>query len=58
MARLAKNRANEILENVEISVKYEGYIKREKELADKIKRLDEVKILGSIDINWVYNSMV
>ncbi len=51
IARIAENRADEILENVEISVKYEGYIKREKELADKIKRLNEVKILGSIDIN-------
>ena len=46
----AGRRSEEILESVEITVKYEGYIKREKDLADKIKRLDEVKILGSIDI--------
>lgn len=41
----------EILESVEITIKYEGYIKRERDLAEKIKRLNEVKILDSIDIN-------
>jgi len=51
IATKAGRRAGEILESVEISIKYEGYIKREKDLADKIKRLDEVKILDNIDID-------
>ncbi len=50
IVKVAGKRAEEILESVEITVKYEGYIKRERDLADKIKRLDEVKILESIDI--------
>ncbi|MCF8379883.1 MAG: tRNA uridine-5-carboxymethylaminomethyl(34) synthesis enzyme MnmG [Bacteroidales bacterium] len=49
-AEMAGGRAEEILESVEITIKYEGYIKREKDLAEKIKRLNEVKILDSIDI--------
>ncbi len=51
IANRAGRRAGEILESVEILIKYEGYIKREKALADKIKRLDEVKILDNIDID-------
>jgi tRNA uridine 5-carboxymethylaminomethyl modification enzyme len=39
----------EILESVEIKTKYEGYILKEKEMADKIKRLDKVYIPESID---------
>jgi tRNA uridine 5-carboxymethylaminomethyl modification enzyme len=34
----------EVLESVEIKTKYEGYILKEKEMADKIKRLDKVYI--------------
>ncbi len=34
----------EILESVEIRIKYQGYIEREKRLAEKIMRLEEVKI--------------
>ena len=40
----------EILESGEIKIKYEGYIQREKIVADKIKRLDKVKIPE--DINY------
>lgn len=42
---------NEILESVEIQVKYDGYIKRERIIADKIKRLDSIKICSNIDYN-------
>ena len=38
------DRREETLESVEIIVKYEGYINREKIIADKIKRLDSIKI--------------
>lgn len=39
----------EVLESVEIKTKYEGYIIKEKEMADKIKRLDNVFIPSSMD---------
>jgi tRNA uridine 5-carboxymethylaminomethyl modification enzyme len=38
------SRVGEIFEAVEISVKYEGYIEREKKMADKIKRLEKIKL--------------
>ena len=34
----------EIIESSEIKIKYEGYISREKEMADKVKRLENVVI--------------
>ena len=37
------------LEQVEIDIKYSGYINREKENADKLKRLEYVKIPEDID---------
>ena len=37
------------LEQVEIDIKYSGYINREKENADKLKRLEYVKIPENID---------
>lgn len=44
-------RFNEISESVEIKIKYEGYILREKIVADKIKRLEKLKIPEDIDYN-------
>ena len=35
---------NEIIEAVEIEIKYEGYIRREKQLADKLHRLDVIRL--------------
>ncbi|HLO59344.1 MAG TPA: tRNA uridine-5-carboxymethylaminomethyl(34) synthesis enzyme MnmG [Bacteroidales bacterium] len=40
-----------ILESTEIELKYDGYIQRERLLADKIKRLDHIKIDKNIDID-------
>lgn len=37
------------IENAEILMKYEGYIKREKEVADKLMRLEDIKIYKDID---------
>lgn len=37
----------------EINMKYEGYIEKEKELALKIQRLDELKISKEIDYNQI-----
>lgn len=39
-----KRRKEEILEAAEIRIKYEGYIKREKQIAEKIKRLENIRI--------------
>ena len=39
----------DVLESAEILMKYDGYIKREKEVADKISRLDDIKIHDTID---------
>ena len=47
------NSAEEI-ENVEISVKYGPYIIKEKELADRMSKIDNVKIPANLD----YNSFV
>jgi tRNA uridine 5-carboxymethylaminomethyl modification enzyme len=44
-------RMEEILESAEIKIKYEGYIKREKIVADKIKRLEGLKIPEDIQYN-------
>ncbi|MDD4292403.1 MAG: tRNA uridine-5-carboxymethylaminomethyl(34) synthesis enzyme MnmG [Bacteroidales bacterium] len=39
----------EILESVEILIKYKGYIDREKRIADKILKLEEIKIPEKFD---------
>jgi len=40
---------DEIVESAEISIKYAGYIERERKLAEKIKRLEKIKIKDGID---------
>lgn len=42
-------RAGEIIETAEISIKYEGYIVRERQMADKIKRLEKIKLDPDFD---------
>jgi len=44
-------RFNEIAESAEIKIKYEGYIQREKIVADKIKRLESLKIPEDINFS-------
>jgi len=39
----------EFIEQAEINIKYEGYIQREKEMADKLSRLEDVKLLPDLD---------
>ncbi|MCW3785179.1 tRNA uridine-5-carboxymethylaminomethyl(34) synthesis enzyme MnmG [Plebeiibacterium sediminum] len=43
---LPDNRREEILESAEIFIKYQGYINREKVMADKLKRLENLEIKG------------
>ncbi len=40
---------DEIIENVEIAIKYESYIKKEEELANKMQLLDHIKIPKQIN---------
>lgn len=44
-----KNRKEEITEAAEIMMKYEGYIEREKIIANKIDRLENIRIKGKFD---------
>ncbi len=44
-------RFREITESAEIKIKYEGYIVREKTVADKIKRLENLKIPQDVNFN-------
>lgn len=46
-------RRDEIIEAAEILLKYGGYIDRERQIAQKLRRLDEVKLRGRIDYSSV-----
>ncbi|PHR49901.1 MAG: tRNA uridine-5-carboxymethylaminomethyl(34) synthesis enzyme MnmG [Fluviicola sp.] len=46
-----KNITSDVLEQVEIQLKYEGYISREQDVADKLNRLDEVKITDDVEFS-------
>lgn len=50
---LPDNRKDEILESVEIVIKYEGYINREKLLADKLKRLENIELGNKFDYHKI-----
>ncbi|MFW6275914.1 MAG: tRNA uridine-5-carboxymethylaminomethyl(34) synthesis enzyme MnmG, partial [bacterium] len=52
---LPQNRRLEILESVEISIKYEGYINREKVIAQKLQRLENLYIKGKFDYSSIQN---
>ena len=45
------DRFKEVAESAEIKIKYEGYIQREKVVADKIKRLESLKIPEDLDFD-------
>ncbi|MDD2474329.1 MAG: tRNA uridine-5-carboxymethylaminomethyl(34) synthesis enzyme MnmG [Dysgonamonadaceae bacterium] len=48
-----QNRTEEIVESANITVKYEGYIKRERLIADKITRLENIAIKDKFDYNTI-----
>jgi tRNA uridine 5-carboxymethylaminomethyl modification enzyme len=50
---IPKDRFTEILESAEIAIKYSGYIDREKLVADKFKRLENISIKGRFDYNKI-----
>jgi tRNA uridine 5-carboxymethylaminomethyl modification enzyme len=47
------NLKEEIIEAAEILIKYEGYIAREKIIAEKINRLENVKIRGKLEYSAI-----
>lgn len=47
--KLEETRRDEIIEAAEILIKYQGYIDREKLVADKIHRLEELRLPSTID---------
>ncbi len=51
--KLPESRKEEIIEAAEIRIKYDGYIRREQLIADKINRLEHIKIKGK----FVYNDI-
>ena len=48
------NRKEEIAEAVEIKLKYKGYIERERLIADKMHRLEDIKIKGHFDYGQIH----
>ena len=50
----ADNRKEEIAEATEIRIKYKGYIEREKIVADKMHRLENIKIRGHFDYSQLH----
>ncbi len=44
-----ENKTLEVIEQAEIRIKYQGYIDREKDMAEKMTRLEEVRLSDNID---------
>lgn len=51
---LPQDRITEFLESAEIVIKYSGYIDREKIVADKYKRLENISIKGKFDYQKIH----
>ena len=51
--KIPNNRLEEIIEATEILIKYSGYIKREKQLAEKINRLETISIAQKFDYHSI-----
>lgn len=47
-------RRDEIIEAAEILIKYDGYIKRERQIADKMHRLEDIRIKGHFNYNELH----
>lgn len=50
--KVPASRKEEIIEAAEILIKYSGYIKREQIIADKINRLENIRIKGKFDYKF------
>lgn len=54
LKKLPSDRREEILESAEILIKYSGYIEREKQMADKFKRLENINIEDKFDYESIH----
>jgi len=52
---IPRDRYEEILESAEILLKYAGYIEREKLMADKFKRMENISIEGRFDYGSIHS---
>lgn len=50
---IEEERRDEIIESAEILIKYKGYIDRERESADRMQRLEKVRIPDSMDFSGI-----
>ena len=50
--KIAEDR-DDIIEAAEIEMKYQGYISRERALADKMQRLEDIQIRGRFDYSKI-----
>lgn len=51
--KIVSNYKNEVLSSSEISIKYKGYIQRERQMADKISKLENLIIPENFDFDRV-----
>ena len=51
--KIPSSRRSEIVEAAEMLIKYNGYIKREQMIADKISRLENIRIKGKFDYSSI-----
>jgi len=54
MDSLPVDRREEIVEAAEILIKYQGYIDREQANADKIRRLEDISLVGKFDYETIH----
>ncbi|MDD3079841.1 MAG: tRNA uridine-5-carboxymethylaminomethyl(34) synthesis enzyme MnmG [Paludibacter sp.] len=47
------DRREEIIESVEVILKYEGYIEREKQIAEKLQRLEHIPLRNRVDYSKI-----
>ncbi|WP_071147545.1 tRNA uridine-5-carboxymethylaminomethyl(34) synthesis enzyme MnmG [Bacteroides ihuae] len=52
---IEENRKEEIIEAAEIQIKYQGYIERERMIANKLARLETIKIRGKFDYDSIHS---
>ncbi len=55
ISKIETARRAEILEAAEIQIKYSGYIEREKQIADKLNRLEDIKIENRFNYSEIHS---
>ena len=54
IAEIPNERKEEIVEAAEILIKYQGYIQREQQNADKLRRLEELRLPANLDYETIH----